>query len=216
MNRLQIRQKARRKLDETSAKFWTDEDLNDFINQGYRYYWQWMIQAGQYITLKETNLDIVASTSTIALPSDFIKVKMLERVIDGIQIPLDYYDRTESENYTTGVSTANFLYSYRLLGANLVLEPTPQESATSGLKLTYFYMMDEMDDDSDIPLIPLLYHDLLVSYAVIQAKEKEEGLAGGGADMSPFVMTMQQQEQLFKESIEPDSLQSQFVRPMCF
>lgn len=214
MNRGTIRTKARRKLDETAAKFWTDDDLNDYIDQGYNFYWQWMVQAQHNLTITTTTLNLVSGTATIALPSDFLEARLVERVTANYTIPLPYYERYNTLNMTSGyVDNASAVYTCRFLGSSLLLEPTPQITETGGIKLTYFRTPTALSSDSDTPEIPSIFHDMLVTYTVIQAKEKEEAESNQPADVAPFIRTLEKQEQLFKESIERSTTQRVFVQP---
>jgi len=205
--------RARLKLDEASAKFWTDAELLNYINKGYYYYWQWMIQAQHPLTLKPTTLDTTAGTATVALPSDFIAVRLLEYVYSDRTEPLVYRERYDEASYTNLSSADNTsVYTYRIEGSNLVLEPTPQTTTTSGiLKMIYYYLPDELGT-GDTPTIPAMYHNLLIDYCVVQGKRKEEAEGGGGTDIGVFMRDLMESEQSFKEMIERSSYQRIYVQ----
>lgn len=171
-----------------------------------------MIQGQHPSCLKNTTLNIVASTATVALPTDFVSIRLLERNYSDRTVPLKYNERYDETSYkTTANSTGR--YSYRIEGSNIVLEPTPQSSETSGLKITYFYVPDELSADGNSPSIPTLYHNILVESCCVQAKRKEESEGGGGTDIGSFLADLKEQEQLFKEMIERSTLQRVFVQP---
>ena len=207
--------KIRRQLDESSPAFWTDDELIDYVNEGYIHYWQWLIQAGHPAAISDpsTSLDIVDGVNEIALPLDFVKARLVERVMDSATIPMEFFERFDTSNRTSGVSTNSLLGyvpRYRFQGPSLVLEPTPCMSQTGGILLTYFYNPDRLTS-GDTPSAPFddLYSDLLVLYAIICAKEHEEMISPGtgGVDSAPFLGRLQRLEQKFKESIEPMSTQ---------
>lgn len=211
MNLLQIRTKARRKLDELTATFWSDDELNDYINETYRKVWQLLIDDSNRKALKTTNLSLVANTREVALPSDFVKARLLEHLVGTIYYPCKYYERYDT---VTGDNTSPFSivgdqysYAYSFLGDNIILEPTPFDSETSTLRLTYFYVPTELSDDADEPDIPTLYHDLFVLGCVIQAKEKEEMIGGDGASIAPFVSDYADLMDKFMTSISKQSQQ---------
>ena len=209
-----LRTKVRRKLDETSADFWSDNDIDDYLNQAYYYYWNWAIQAQYRQCLQSTTLNITAGTAEVALPSDFIKIRLLEKVASDRTIPLRFNERYEEQNATSGVGTSTeTVFSYSFVGSNIVLQPTPQVTETGGLKITYFYQPTELSDDADTPDLDDFHDNLLIQYAVVQAKEKEEAIGNGGTDLAPFVMTLTKLEQSFKEIIETDSIQRFYAKP---
>jgi len=213
-----ITTKARRKLDEVTEKFWDDDELWDYINDGYYQYWMWMIRAVNRGVVKSTTLNITADTAEIALPSDYFLARLVERVVDSATIPMDYKERYDSANRTSGTSSsASFGYvpQYHFEGQNLIIEPTPGDTVANGIKLTYIFIPDRMTAGTDEPDdgFPDFFHDLLVGYCVIQAKEKEEMVTPGGADISPFVVSQGKREQMFKEVIELETLQRIYSEP---
>lgn len=217
MNLVNLRTKTRRKLDELSESFWSDDELDDYINEAYFHYWQWMLRAEYYRCQKTALLDLVSGTPNIALPSDFAIAKRVERVLSsGSLIPLDWDDRYDEPNYANGGGTGNdYLPSVNYEGSNLILEPTPQESVTGGIKLTYYYYPERLEDDGDEPDAAFLdfYHDIIIGQAVLFAKAKEENIGQGGADLGSFGALQERKEQKFRETIEMPSVQRQSVQP---
>lgn len=215
MNLGSIRTKVRRKIDEEAASFWSDDELDDYINQAYRYYLNKLLELSHPILLTSTNLSIVAGTSTIALPSDYIEARLVEHTYPNYTRPLQYVERYDQVNGTSGNLSAGCEYTYCFMGNNLVLQPTPVSSevgsATAGIKLTYFYLPDDLSDDADEPIFSALYHDLLVLNAVLQAKEKEEAVGNGGSDSAPFKRTLMELEEAFINSAEKPTSQREYV-----
>lgn len=214
MNRGTIRTRARRIIDENTAKFWDDDDLNDYINQAYFYYWQKMIEAVNPGCLKITLLDIVANSPNVALPSDYIKERLIERVLStGKTVPLPYRERFETTNELAPNSGDSYIPIHRFVGRNVVLEPTPIFNQVGGIKLTHFFQISELaaDGTSPDPGFIELYHWLLVYKTALSAKEKEEALGFGGVDMGPIKMKLNELEQAFKDNIESESLQRQYT-----
>jgi hypothetical protein len=211
MNLLQIRTKARRKLDELTAKFWSDDELDDYINETYRKIWELLIDNSYRKALKVANLNLVANTRTVALPSDYVKTRLIEHLVGSIYYPCKYYERYDtpvgSDSSPSAAYGDQYSFSYSFLGDSLVFEPTPINSETGSIRLTYFYIPDYLEDDTDEPDIPSLYHDLFVLGCVIQAKEKEEMIGGGGASIAPFVSDYADLWDKFLNSISKQSQQ---------
>ena len=216
MNLLQIRTKLRLKLDETSEGFWLDDELDGYINESYFELWQLMLEVNFNGCLTSTFKDIVASTETIALPTDFHSARLIEKVVDSGTVPLWWDERFERANYTAGVAVNNgYQPSIRFVGQNLILEPTPAESQTGGIKITYYFYPDRLDDDADEPHIALhdFWHDLITYGATLIAKAKEEAIGGGGADLGAWGAMMERKQARFKNSIEVPSVSRQAVEP---
>jgi len=205
-------------LDEVSQSFWSDEELNDYINAGYYYYWQWMLNAKHPGTIKTTYISIVSGVASYPLPSDFHSARLVERVFNSETVPMQYYERFETANRISATVVSylrGYLPRYHFEGENLVLEPTPADNIENGIKLTYRFIPPRLskDTDSPHPAFHDFYHELLVGYCVIQAKEKEEMVGGGGADIVPFIRSHELREQKFKETIELSSEQRVYVEP---
>ena len=217
MNRGETKTRARRKLDETTATFWTDDDLNDFYESAYWYYWAWMVQATHPVTARATSpdLDIVALQNAIALPSDFLVGKLVERVFDNYTVPVWWKERYETGNYTAGTASTGLLgYSPRIrfVGTDMLLEPTPSENVTGGIRMDYHFIpvMPATDSASPVDPISTMFPELLIERTVRLAKEKEEMIAGGGVSQAA---TLTEIEQRFKETIELPIMHRVYVEP---
>jgi hypothetical protein len=220
MTLTQLLTKTRRPLDESDEVFWDDDELIDYVNEGYFYYWNWLIQAQHALCVTSDTLDMVSGVATCALPSDCVSCKLVERVVGAATIPMEYFVRYETSNRTQGVAASSligYLPRYHFEGANLILEPTPSIDEDDGIKVTYYKQPTRLADGSDEPLPPLddFYSDLLVIYAVICAKEKEEMISPGtgGIDTAPFLGRQQRLEQKFKEMIELPTEARIYVEP---
>lgn len=218
MNLLQIRTQAREQLDEDTAVFWSDSLLNNAINEAYYYYWQWLIMASSPNALYgPVSLDIVADTATVALPSNCLKIRLIEKLVgEDTWVPLDYYERFEDP--TSAISagwTYNGNQNFSLIGRNLVLDPIPSESATGGLRITYYFRPDRLTSDTASPNdgFDPIFHDLLHLRCVKKAKSKEEAIGGGGADRGPFLDELSELEAQFKQSIEPATQHRSYTQP---
>lgn len=151
MNLGQMRTKTQQHLDDDSGSFWADSEIDSYINTAYDYYHCIAVDENYAGLITTGLLSIVASTETVALPSDFFKAKMLERVFATENIALDFVDRIGGAVTTSSSSAAYYLPNWKIEGANIVLEPTPQSSYSNGLRLHYWPVITEMSSDSDEP-----------------------------------------------------------------
>lgn len=211
-----MRTSLRRKLDEVAEGFWEDAELNEFLNEGYYNLWDYLLSAKHHGAIAVTDLDIVADTAEIALPSDFHEARLVERVTSTGTVPLWWNERFDQPNYIQGSTVDDyFLPNITFRGQNLVLEPTPDASLTGGVRLTYFFLPGRMSDDADVPDLAIhdFYHDLMVYKAVLLAKAKEEAVGGGGASLGPWGVIMGERLEKFKQNIEKPTNQRLAVQP---
>lgn len=168
----QLRTRQRYLVDEPSAKFWEDVELNWYLNIAYSIYYEELVNAG-YSKLESApaTLNITAGTETVALPSDYFLWAMLELVKDNKTIPLTYQPRYEAINLTSGSDTSDYEPTWYIRGSNIVLEPTPGASVTGGLKFHYYPSLTELSSDSDTPVIDAIFHHLIAVKGAIIAKE---------------------------------------------
>jgi hypothetical protein len=189
--------------------------LNDYINEAYLYYWQWLVKAKHPDTLLSVLIDIPADDTGIPLPDDYMQARLVERVLPTQRVPLQWFERFEESVYTSGVPSDNtgYIPRYRIERDRLFLEPVPNSAITQGIKLTYYFHPAELVNDTDEPDIAFksIYHDLLVYQATTIAKSKEEGIGGGGVDLGPWGILMKKKELAFQETISPPSVQRLYV-----
>ena len=175
MNLGELRTKTRYYLDDDSATRYTNTEVNVYINLAYNFYYQELVSHG-YDGLLTTpaSLNIVASTDTIALPSTFLKVKTLLRVIDTRKIPLEYFRNYDNVEYSN--KYGEYVPTYDLQGLNIKLYPTPDSSYTAGLELRYWPIMTELVDDANSPVAGFIapWQNMITLKAAIFAKGGRE------------------------------------------
>jgi hypothetical protein len=93
-------------------------------NTGYRELYDLIISVNQdHFTKKATSLPTVAGISTVALPSDFLRMRYIYVVNGGTRYPLSLLEFKDRENLQT--SDTGQPEKYRILGSLLLLDPTP-------------------------------------------------------------------------------------------
>ena len=94
---LELRTRVRDYLDEPVAAFWTDAQLNNWINQAYFFAYMEFVQAFENYFATVVYQNITAGVDTYALPVNFDKFRLLERVIDNtVTIPLQELPITQN------------------------------------------------------------------------------------------------------------------------
>lgn len=163
--------------------FWKDTELTDYLNEGARMYFQEVVQNNEGHFVAQTDLNITADTETVAMPSDFYRIRALyKKVSNGYEL-LPYRNNvTESYSTQGGTSSASYLPYYYFRGNSIVLRPIPNFSESSGLRLEYVQFPDTMVNggDSLTSQIAPLFKQVVEAYAVYKAKLKESLVNGVG------------------------------------
>jgi hypothetical protein len=160
--------------------FWSDEDLTEYINEAIRVYFVEVHHANEGLFTTTTDLNIVADTETIALPSDCFEIKAVYKKVSNGYVPLGY-DNSASGYSTQGGSGAEAYFpKYSLRGNNLVLRPTPNFSETAGIKLEYIQFPETVVNGGDAMTAQVspIFKPLIEMYAVYKAKLKESMVNG--------------------------------------
>lgn len=212
-----LRTRVRDYLDEPTAAFWTDAQLNNWINQAYFYYYMELVDAYESYFATTIFYNIVSGLANYPLPADFDKLRLLERVIDGTTtVPLMEFNRLEAPNIISNFTYTNaYLPTFRFYGSEFLLEPTPSVNVANGLRFEYVPAPVTMVLDSDQPNQGFLNHwqETIVLKAVISAKMKEEMVGNQGADLGPFQTMLTTWENKVKEALEQRTMGRRYTEP---
>lgn len=208
-----LRANVRRNLGETSAQFYQNTDLNQFIGEGYRRYFMTMVNEGDGYFETTTNFALVAGTEAIALGAlnpPFFRISAVEKNTPQGTVPLEASQRRYTPNPTffNGIGP-DYYPSYKTRGMNLILEPAPAAaeaaSSTSGIKFDYVYVptfpssasADGFEFDTNFPIV---YEPMIELYATIAALEAKDGM-GGVSDINSFRQRLAEWEERFNQSL---------------
>jgi hypothetical protein len=161
--------------------FWTDEDLTTFLNDAVAVYFTEVTHMREGLFNTSTNLNLVANTESVALPSDCFQIRALYRRVSGGYEPLSYMNEVDSAYSTEGGGSGDaYAPSYFLQGNNIILRPRPGTSETSGLKLDYVQFPETMVNGGDTltAQVSPVFKQLIEMYAVYKAKLKETLVTG--------------------------------------
>jgi len=211
-----LRGRVRAYLDEASQAYWTDPELNEWVNQAYFYYYMLIVQAFDSYFIEVVSIDIIGGQAAYPLPSDHFKVRLLERVYSTFTVPMRYFERIEAANIIANTNFSNsYLPTYRFQGTNFVLEPTPDQTITNGIRLEYIQEPTTMVIDTDTPASDYskMWEECIVLRAVISAKQKEEAVANTGTDLASLAGMLLNWEQNMKESMEQRTTSRKYTEP---
>lgn len=164
-----------------SNSFWTDLELTEYINEGIRMYFGELVTKNEGYFTAQTDLNIVADTETVALPTDCYQIRALYKKVNNGYIILPYMNDTTSTYSTQGGADANtYQPAYQFRANNIVLRPIPNFSETAGLRLEYIQFPDTLVNGGDqvTAQVSPVFKQLLEMYAVYKAKMKESLVNG--------------------------------------
>jgi len=195
--------------------FWSDSELLEYINEGVRIYFAELtnIDEGHFVTT--ASLNITSGSRTIALPSDFFKVKVLYRVDGNDRIPLNYRNNLTGGFSTDGnTSGSGYLPDYYFQGNNLVLVDTPNFTEASGLFMEYVQFPETMLNGSDqlTAQISPVFRQVVERYATYMAKLKES-LTNGAVIPPSLTQNLADVVQQFRDIIAIRSKNPTYVTP---
>ena len=221
MTLAQLRAKVRYFLDDASSvatgtnQRWTDAELNSYINESYRFYYNELVANSYDSITKTANLALVADDETVTLPEDFYKMRLIYRVEDTTKTPLRYIRNYDGIIDTSGEGSSNYEPAYDFVGnasgvQELVLYPKPTFSDSTGLEAIYWPTMTELSDDTDSPVAGFnsQWHDLIPLRSAMWAKGGREE-----EDVNNLAAMLKDSEQSFYKNIERMSNARAYVEP---
>ncbi len=177
---LEIRTKVRRRLDEAAARFWEDDDLDDWINEGTRD----LARRAEVLQTTST-INSVVDQQQYALPTNVLRVHRVEWSRTGTfdstsQITaLEFrpFNSMDSVWWSAQTSTTGDPYWYTMWGyppaLNLILYPVPDVSVSSGIKVYYYRSPTAATADGDTVDVLGGWDDLIVDYCEFSALRKD-------------------------------------------
>jgi hypothetical protein len=180
---------ARSHLNETTAVYWTDDELLLIANNGITDLWRRINDLYQhyFITIDITNMSLAASSSSITgVPTDVFRIVSIEPRVVGQQnpnpglifVPADYNDpRFVSARARGPVEPKNVVLYYDVMNPGApVGAPTirvaPQISSAANLAVAYNQVLSAVVAASNNP-IPGGSDNALIAWIVAYARAKE-------------------------------------------
>jgi hypothetical protein len=176
MNVQDVITRIRRTFGDEAAVQIQDADIIRWINDG-----QVEIVKNNEAALQKTGfVDLVAGTSQYALPTDLMILRTLRYKYTTMPsfVALKYMNMQQFDESID--SWDGTLYGngspqiFTLFEGKATLFPTPDQSATSGLKVLYNQKPSDVALITDSLSVPLLYHNTIVSYCMWQASLLDE------------------------------------------
>lgn len=182
-----VRSKVRAHIDEPSANYWTDAELNGYISDRQLDLWRKILQIRKDYFLSNFNLSLVANqfSYTVAdgIPADIWRIETIRTTTSGKQNMVWNPGNPTSQAFIDGLNsdTPTFnpfqiYYALRNL-TTLWVSPLPQSALTA--RVDYIQLPTAVSADSDTFLLP----DPFLPY--IQYMAASDALAKGPVGDGP-------------------------------
>lgn len=180
-------------LDDANFGYFSQTVVKLRLNLALRELQKRLISANKEYYVQCVTTDTVADQKAYALPSDFLQVNRVERVMtsSGGAYPnyrLEQITPNERDNYInqTGAPCA-----YYMEKDNIMLVPTPD--AAYEIHLEYSYYVADMSLDADVPDAPAQFHEYIAVLATRDCLIKD------GRPLDPIQLKLKDYELLLKQ-----------------
>lgn len=174
MNRLQLRELTLSYLDDSSGTYFTEAQVNVWLQNAQRKVQRQLIEAKQNFYLKCVQTEIQENQCGLALPSDFMMCHRLEIILSGTfpnenKCPLTPITLMQQDllGPTPSVPQA-YYFKKNVIG----IAPIPQEAYV--IRMVYSYAVTDMLYDVSVPDVPERYQELMAIYAAIDGFLKDD------------------------------------------
>jgi hypothetical protein len=176
MIRQTIRNQIRSKLNETSEKFWKDDDINTTINYIYRDLINKIAEAFEGYFGETATTDFIANQSRYTIPDNFKKIQQI-RVKYVSTNDWVICQRVDKETINPDSDFSQGSPIYYLFGNEFGILPSPSTTVTNGLEIDYIEEPDDISADDEVLAVPVAYHQLLL-YGALADLLSEDGQEG--------------------------------------
>jgi hypothetical protein len=168
------RTNLRARLDEASAHFFTDANLNQWLNEGAR-----QISRRTETLLDKRDMGAYANVNNYVAPNNVLRIHRIEYSPDNFTTTYNVEPRAHQEmdqywasaqNSSTGYPSFFCLWGYP---PNLTIQLYPVPSTAGRIRVYYYRLPVTADEDTDLVEVPSGYEDLVVSYAEYMALRKD-------------------------------------------
>jgi hypothetical protein len=198
MNVADIKRRVTNVLGDDAKIIFEDADLLDMINDA-----QIDICRKTGLTTSEQLYSLSTTTSSWALPPDCIEV--LRVVSNGTKLykttwqEVDMLDPTKDSGSTRGNPTCFFV-----MGNKITFYPYTSTNTTNSIRVVYSCTPTILVSDSDVPDIPIAYHEDIVIRVIAKGHELVEDFQAAGVKAAEYdkaiTLTQEQAQEVSDES----------------
>jgi hypothetical protein len=177
VSRLELRTRAKRRADMESSSFVSDEEWNDYLNEGISQLHGIVTLKNDDFIVKDTTISLSNGVDAYRLPDDFLRERGVDLVEGSNTYTLDpfmFRERNRLQYYAGGITRSDVVYMYQIIGDFIRFIPDP--TGTGTIKLWYIPQAQILDRDKD--KLDVAYANgwdrYVIIYAAIEALRKEE------------------------------------------
>lgn len=180
MTLLEARTELRTLLDEDSAMFWTDAQLNVFIQRSFLAVYNKIANKRRGYFETSQNVTYVAGTELYTLAAVTVKIVLVERVDALVSRPVNLIpiDITQKNDYVlpSGVDGIPGDEKYFITGNSIGIAPIPRSAVTNALKVWYVPVpvLPSANGDSFPTELSDLHHECIVWGALMRALQRDK------------------------------------------
>ena len=207
MNRGQLRELVLGWLDDVNAGYFTESQVNTWLNNAQYEVQKQLLDCGELWYLTCSTANTVANAGEYSLPADFAKAHRLELLIGGT-LSSDVGSQTWSSIEPSTLNEGAILNygtsqpQVVTIGKDcLILRPIPDISYP--MRLCYSYLVDPMNEDLNVPDVPIQYHEYVAVIAAWDGYMKDQ--------RNPTIMD--EKKKYYKDMMEKDQIQRNRSRP---
>lgn len=178
-----VRSSVRGHIDEPTANYWTDAELNGLIAAGERKLWRKILAMKKDYWLTTATLTVATGSSIFnpldgsGMPADIWRIESIRTLTSGFQNILWTPADPNSQNFLSGLNTDfpvfnpfQILYALRNM-TTLAISPVFQQGPITAL-INYIQQPTPMVNDTDTFLIPDTFMDFVEYDATVNALAK--------------------------------------------
>lgn len=160
----------------------TSDDIMRWINDAQR-----EIAVEQNLLQAKATTDVVLGQTEYTIPNDTLTLRTVKH--NGIK--LQPYSLAEAEEYISDYdNTANYPSGtpthFWVFANRITVYPKPDTGLTAGLEIYYTRQPTVVSALSDIPEVPVVYHNRLTEYCLQQAYELDEDWQAASQKQNQF------------------------------
>lgn len=200
MTLLQLRTLVLSWLDDPNGTYFTETQVNTWLNNAQREVQKQLIQAGENFYVTRVSTTTVQNYDTYSLPTDFMRLHKLELLTEGTTTPPTYNQVRQQITPVTlvqldKVSMSTGKPAVHAIRKNcIVLRPIPDNAYT--IYMDYSPEVDDMVGDAATPNVPLRYQEYIAVLATLDGFLKDQ------RDMTPFLEKKRYYLDLMKQDAE--------------
>ena len=180
-----LRNRVRRWLHELAPgnSFWSNTFIDQQINVSYRRRCAQLAMAYEGYFTNVATRDVTDNQARYAWPSGLERCLKMELVrSDGTTVPIERNERHYAPNFESNTNTQDsYNPHYRPFGGGFVLEPEPGETVSNGIRIEYYGLPTQMQQDGDSMHadFPRSMDEIIVLDVVISCMDSENLLETG-------------------------------------